>query len=520
MSLFRKIIYTCFVVYGMYAIPFSGPVLVKTIDITDAGTGKRMLLGDVTGDGRLEMIMMQPDKMADDRYIGHEVNCLTVYDCEGNLLWQIGDPSRGSSAGSDIPAQVYDIDQDGFNEVLACMNGKLRILDGRTGKEKSSFYYPNNNAHDCIIIANLTGTEKPQDIILKDRYEQIWAMDRYGKQLWTYKGNTGHYPWPFDFDNDGRDEIICGFDFLTPDGKRLWSMNQSGHADCIWVGDIDLDPSNGTEIAVGGDDVTVYHQNGELMWRNDQPVEPQNIAIGDFIKDQPGLEIGGQDRVNRGTPGEEAIFVISSTGETTYYKKRSGWGSIAYMCHNWNGEGSDYLMIWRGPDKPSLYDGLVEKVCSFNEGYMMAGDINGDGKDEIITFTETRAFIYSESSIDLTKVSEECPAPRPQQKRHYLFTRYWGGEYVKDNFVQAEENLYRTVKPEIQPAKNEFVALLCGKQTVSIPGFKPGNKVSITVYSLAGKMLNKTITRKNRISLKQDFALIPMGTYFVKMKPE
>jgi hypothetical protein len=57
---------------------FFEPVLIKTIDINDAGTGKRMLLGDVTGDGRLEMIMMQPDKMADDRYIGHEVNCLTV----------------------------------------------------------------------------------------------------------------------------------------------------------------------------------------------------------------------------------------------------------------------------------------------------------------------------------------------------------------------------------------------------------------------------------------------------------
>lgn len=126
-------------------VAFSETVLITTIDISEAGEGKRMLLGDVTGDGRLEMIMMQGDRMDDDRYIGHEVNCLTVYDCDGKKLWQIGDPTKGSSTGSDIPAQVYDIDQDGFNEVLACMDGKLRILNGKDGKEKSSFAYPHQN---------------------------------------------------------------------------------------------------------------------------------------------------------------------------------------------------------------------------------------------------------------------------------------------------------------------------------------------------------------------------------------
>jgi hypothetical protein len=108
-------------------------------------------------------------------------------------------------------------------------------------------------------------------------------------------------------------------------------MNQSGHADCIWVGDIDQDSTNGTEIAVGGDDVTVYHQDGKLMWRNDKPVEPQNIAIGDFLPDRPGLEIGGQDRIDRGSPGSEAIFVLSSTGEMLYYQTRPGW-EVSLTC--------------------------------------------------------------------------------------------------------------------------------------------------------------------------------------------
>jgi hypothetical protein len=72
-----------------------------------------MLLGDITGDGRLDFVMMQGDQMADDRYIGHQVNALTAYDFEGNLLWQVGSPAQGAATGSDIPAQIYDIDQDG-----------------------------------------------------------------------------------------------------------------------------------------------------------------------------------------------------------------------------------------------------------------------------------------------------------------------------------------------------------------------------------------------------------------------
>ena len=437
---------TIFFLHLLFLFPtdsHSEPILWKTINIRAAGIGKRMLLGDVTGDGRLEMIMMQPNKMADDRYIGHEVNCLTIYDLDGNQLWQIGNPSAGGAAGSDIPAQVYDIDLDGYNEVLACMNGKVRIFDGRDGKEKSSFSYPHKDAHDCIVIANLTGNPKPQDIIVKNRYSQIWALDRTGKLLWTHKGNTGHFPWPFDFDYDGREEIICGYDFLTPDGRKVWSINQGGHADCIWVADIDGDPSNGAEIAVGGDDVTVYHNDGKLLWRNNQPVEPQNIAIGDFLPDEPGLEIAGQDRINRGSPGREAIFVISNTGKMSYYQTRSGWGSIAYMCHNWDGSGSDHIMIWRGPDKPALYDGKVRKVANFNEGYMMAGDMNGDGIDEIITFTEDYAYIYTHTNVDLSVVSPGTPAPRPQQKRHYNFTRYWGGEYVTESITKIKnENIH------------------------------------------------------------------------------
>lgn len=493
---------------------FSDPLLIKTIDISSAGNGKRMLLGDITGDGCLEIIIMQPDRMDDDRYIGHEVNCLTAFTLDGTRLWQIGNPANGASAGSDIPAQVYDIDGDGFNEVLACMNGKFRVFDGQSGAEEYSFSYPHKDAHDCIIIANLSGTEKPQDIILKDRYSQIWALDRMGKVLWTYKGNTGHYPWPYDFDNDGFDEIICGFDYLESNGKKIWSMDQSGHADCIWVGDIDQNPSNGTEIAVGGNDVTVYHQDGTLMWRNNQPVEPQNIAIGDFLPDQPGLEIGGQDRIDRGSPGREAIFVLSSTGETSYYQTRSGWGSIAYMCHNWNGDGTDHLMIWRGPELPALFDGKVKKVASFNDGYMMTGDMNGDGRDEIITFTESRAYIYANGTVDLSKAASGCPAPRPQQKRHYNFTRYWGGEYTPQNLITGTE--VRSLKGKFKARTSKPFSLFANSGTLTIQSHLNGTENwKFEFYTIQGRLIG-SIRNFNRGVCNVNFKRIADGACIMR----
>jgi hypothetical protein len=414
-------------------------VEVASVDISAAGTGARMLLGDITGDGRLDFVMMQGDTMADDRYIGHQVNALTAYDFDGNLLWQVGDPAQGSSTGSDIPAQIYDIDQDGENEVLACMNnsvvsGRFAILDGRTGEVEGTLDYPSPDAHDTIIIANFSGNERPTDIVLKDRYNTLWAMDSNWNVLFQHAGNIGHYPWPADYDYDGHEELMAGFEYLESDGTQVWTADQEGHADCIWVGDIDQDPSNGREIALGGADITVYNADGDLIAREDMPVEPQNIAIGDFRPDLPGLEIAGQDRRDRGTPGEEAIFCWSPMqSQMLFYNTRSGWGSIANMVHDWDGAGSDFISIWRGPSPPTLFDGDGNEAVSFAEGYLMNADIDGDGTQEVITFTDWSAILYSHDPIDLE--AAKSGIPRPQSKMQYNFTRYWGGEYPPDDFV-------------------------------------------------------------------------------------
>mgnify|MGYP000913338708 CR=1 FL=1 len=408
------------------------PTLINTIDLRKAGKSNRMLLGDLDGDGRMEILMMQPDTGFDDRYYPHSVNCLTAFDLEGNILWQNGNPDPFMpGSGSDIPAQIYDIDQDGYNEVLCVMKDKFCILDGRTGELKKSYDLPDPDAHDCIVIANFSGNEKPQDIVLKNRYNKLWVMDKDFNLLWTFEGNIGHYPWPYDFDGDGRDSLIAGYNVLDYNGKLQFRIDMKDHADCIWVGDLDQDPTNGMEIVVGGQDTTAYNWKGELLWRYTGTIESQNIALGNFRPDLPGTEVGGLDRIDRSENGVDGMFLINYKGEELYKEKRTtrGWSTITTMIHNWDGKGSDHLLSYRrgAGIMPGIYDGYMNPITTFPvDGHVMWADLIGDGRPQVIIYTDDKAYIYANGQVDLSKAV--INEPRPQPKRLYNWTRYWGSE--------------------------------------------------------------------------------------------
>ena len=96
-------------------------------------------------------------------------------------------------------------------EVLCVMDSRLIVINGHDGSVRSSHELPDPEAHDCIIIANLTGNPNGRDFILKDRYHRMWAMDRNFNMLWTHEGNPGHFPWAYDLDGDGYDEVMAGY---------------------------------------------------------------------------------------------------------------------------------------------------------------------------------------------------------------------------------------------------------------------------------------------------------------------
>lgn len=431
------------------------PILINSIDISGAGKNCKLWLGDINGDGRMELVCVQPDGGIDDRYVPHQAVCITAYALTGELLWQAGEPSRNPGGpGSDYPVQVFDIDGDGKLEVLAVMNKSLKFLDGETGLAKKEFPlkllpFPKSrfpqlpwkkgcpDAHDCIIVANLRGNPAPRDIILKDRYKNMWALDEDFCLLWTHSGNVGHFPLVYDINGDGKDEVMAGYDLLSSDGTLLWSCKDlDDHADCLWVGDVNGDGK--PEICVGGSVTCLYDAEGNELWRYDGSIESQHVALGKFLPDSPGLQVAGLDRIQRGDgykgqwDGKDGMFLLDCNGKEIWKedRKTKGWLTIVDTLRNWAGEGNDYIFAYRrgGGVNPTLYNGKMEAVVTFpTDGYVQYGDLFGRGCEDVIIYADGMARIYSGKAYDITQM----PSGRaiPQTERLSRVTLYPGCIY-------------------------------------------------------------------------------------------
>ncbi|MEE2753168.1 MAG: hypothetical protein VX910_04225 [Candidatus Latescibacterota bacterium] len=415
---------------------YAQPIEVGRIDIQPGGNGCRVTLGDLNGDGRMEFLTFQPDGGIDDRYVPHEAQCLTAFGLSGDVLWQVGSPDpdvKGSR--SDIPVQIHDIDGDGKLEVLCVMGGKYRILDGATGHEKQAFYLPDQDAHDCIVVCNLTGDDHSGDVILKDRYRRVWALDRNWDILWQYEGNPGHYPWPHDFDGDGRDEIMAGYDLLDHDGSKLWSCRPlDDHADCMIVCR-PMPDIPGDQIAIGGSVTVLYSHVGKELWRYEGSKESQHVAVGQFRESESELQIVGLDRIERGKNGIDGMFLLSSKGEEIWKEDRQvrGWLTIVSTLSNWDGTGKDHILAYRrrGGLMPSLYDGEGLPVVTFPlDGYVVYADLFGRDLTDVLIYVNGEARVYSSEAYDLDQPPPSKRLPHPKRLSHQ--TLYPGGEYPSE----------------------------------------------------------------------------------------
>lgn len=408
---------------------------IGTIDIS-AAKGDQALLGDLDGDGRMELLVVQADGDIDDRYVPHQVTCLTAYRLTGEIMWQVGKPlEKSGNRGADYPVQIYDIDGDGELEVLCILHQQFMVLDGTSGAVKEQHALPDEEAHDCIIIANLSGGSYASDIILKNRYHKMWALNRNWELLWTHEGNIGHFPLVYDVNRDGCDEVMAGYDLLDCKGNILWSCKDlEDHADCLWIGDVNGDGQ--PEIAVGGSVTCLYSADGRELWRYDGSVESQHIALGKFCPGKPGLQVAGLDRIVRGDgykgqwDGKDGMFLLDCEGREVWKedRKTKGWLTIVDAFYHWNGEDRDYILAYRrgGGVMPGLYNGDMENVVTFpHEGYVLHGDLFGRGREDVIIYSNETAWIYSGTEYDLS----QAPTGRriEQTRRLWSVTLYPGG---------------------------------------------------------------------------------------------
>lgn len=440
-------------------------VLIGEINTERAGKNAKVLLGDIDGDGRMELVMVQANGGIDDRYEPHQVQCITAFDLDGNMLWQVGTPSDNPGEfGSDFPAQVIDIDGDGNLEVLCIMNKKFYILEGNTGAIKKEYELPDNEAHDCIIVANLSGSEYPQEIILKNRYTRMWVMDKDFNLLWEHEGNLGHYPWIYDINGDGKDEIMAGYDMLDGEGNVLWSCeNLIDHADAITIGDLFYDSARGVEIVIGGSgsSTVMYDWHGKEILRYEGAKEAQHIAVGKFRDDVEGIQIAGLDRIERGDTGEvfqvetgrDGIFIIDNQGREIIKedRKTKGWLTIIETFHNWAALRKDHILAYRrgGKVMPALYNGNLEPIVTFPvDGYVVHGELINDGNEMVIVYVDGKASIFAHKYINIKEFRKE---PIKQSKRLSHSTLYPGADF--ENIAHKNPRGYKSVSGDLNEVR-------------------------------------------------------------------
>ena len=417
------------------------PLLWKVLDFKNFGVGRSIRFGHLKGGSETQIVLAQNQRrISRDNFA--RISCLTAVDLDGRVLWQIGEPDAENAAfiTADLPFQVYDIDNDGKDEVIYARDFKLIIADGETGKTKRWMHTPfvPDRGHveapydrlnvDFIRICNFSGNTRPTDILIKDRYHHVWAYDVDFKLLWDYEAtiNTGHCPYAYDFNGDGRDELFVGYDLISADGKKLWAADvHADHTDEIIVGKLDPDGKPVIGIASGWEGFMLLDFEGNILVRHNFG-HSQRISVGKYRDDLKGLQIATV--TYHGNQG--IINLFDCKGFVLWTWEPGSSGNILTPV-NWTGDGRDLILLNGNNKYGGMIDGHGRRVVVFpDDGHpdlcCEAIDLTGDGRDEIVLWDKDRMFIYTQDNISSGKVDV------PHKYPHYNASNYRGEYSYRD----------------------------------------------------------------------------------------
>lgn len=386
------------------------PKLWRKFETPDFGAGRNVRFGDLDGDGRLDMLIAQNIPRVRGDAFDH-ISCLTAVTLDGKILWQLGRPDpRNGLLTNDTPFQIHDIDGDGRNEVVLVRDFQLQILEGSTGKMRKFVWMPEMgpelkerpyqlHSGDSIAFAGLTGAKDRREIILKDRYRNFWVYSNDLKLLWRGEGQTGHYPFPFDADGDGREEFMIGYAMWSHDGRRLWSHDTElhDHADGVAMENFSGDPAAPPLVYACGSDegFLLFDRQGKIL-KHLRIGHAQSPTIGKYRSDIPGLQLLTVNFWRN--PGILSLF--DSAGNLLAQDEPIHTGS-PLLPVNWRGDGREFAMLSGSPAEGGLIDGQLRRVVMFpGDGHpdlaFNIANVTGDERDEIILWDTKRVWIYTQ----------------------------------------------------------------------------------------------------------------------------
>jgi len=385
------------------------PKVWKTFQTPKFGAGRNARFGDLDGDGAPEMLIAQNIPRIGDNFI--QISCLTAVTLDGRVLWQLGRPDpRNGLLTADTPFQIHDIDGDGRNEIVMVKDFKLQVLEGRTGQIRKWVWMPEARPDngkkpftltngDSLAFMNLSGQTGRRELLVKDRYSNFWTFDSSLKRLWQGHGQTGHFPFPFDLDGDGRDEIAIGYALWDHRGHQIWSHDADleDHVDGLAVGNFSGDPQAEPRVyAWGSDEGFLMFDRRGMVQKHVRIGHAQTASVGKYLPDQPGLQLMCINFWKN--PGIISLF--DHDGNLLGQQEPIHSGS-SMLPVNWRGDGQEFVLLSGNAREGGMIDGKMRRVVMFpDDGHpdmaAYVADVTGDARDEVILWDQERVWVYTQ----------------------------------------------------------------------------------------------------------------------------
>ncbi len=390
--------------------------------------GSSAHFGDLDNDGNPRDFIrhVNSNRMQAFRFTGEGVE----------LLWEY-------ESGLDLPLPseryfykyvIWDLDGDGRSEVAgafatAAGTMEMRVLDGATGEVRYTAPLTIANPDDDhrnralrmkTIVADLQGDGMPSELILIDERNSdgdVYAFDAKLTPLWSTTDDASgrihaHYPWTYDIDGDGADEVIGKFvlDSDGTPGARLtpaeWAQSDDyfDHLDRAIVADF-LPEREGLELAISYENLHARLLDAatfETIWESPGVHKDAKIlAVGEFFPDSPGLEIVVEWAL---TDDEKENVVFSAAGEELLRGENTLSSGYAI---DWDGdraideafETKYGNLVHIATNTPMEIRELYKRDAATEHAddmrlYMHAVDLLGDYREEVVALDEDEMLVY------------------------------------------------------------------------------------------------------------------------------
>ncbi|HPC96623.1 MAG TPA: hypothetical protein PLU87_16885 [Sedimentisphaerales bacterium] len=373
----------------------------RTVCLDPDYGGQWVVAADLDADGRVDFVSCENHNVGDVHYTSTAV----AHRLDGSVLWRWGDADTGRKEWHhDVACQVHDWDGDGHPEVILATRGALVELDGRTGAERRRIPIA-EDATDCVVFADLAGRGRPTDVLVKNRYHDIYAYNCLGDLLWHVRdpggASTAHQPRPLDLDGDGKDEIAAGYALLNADGSLRWRFRSArvdenrGHLDCIRLfrradrlEDVRL-----VLTLCGAKGIAMIDGNGRVIWEQ-VGSHFESIDIGRVIAEHPGPQILVD--IDHQPFGKAPLLLMDENGVLL------GRINTDYARHHhlldWTGDGLDEIV---NAHSGAVYDHAGRRIATLTapkadrgERSMLIGDFTGDGVPDVTLVTTDALYVF------------------------------------------------------------------------------------------------------------------------------